>query len=847
MVKRRRKIKSQESKLLKNPSTFTGLDSIAGPSDPQVLTPVKSVRRRLQFDDDLLSADTSSESSDIPNPFTDSEEDIELTELLPSTTSTPVKKSLFENQELITTHVPTTLDVSVMLEELAYAPAPHSPLPVTQLVVPDKSTQHETELSTATNMSLSPDLISSMSFPSKTAPLHHPESQTKLPIEPYHDAFESLFPEFQPLPLGSTSHEPKTLQMEHNFPEFQPLPLETNFQEFEPLPLELNYLEPQSLALEPQSTQSQRENSPALLPIPVPEHNLATPIERTETIQPTDPHQNIIQGQVKHPVLRPCTCKMNCITKLPEERRLQINLEFWTQPYTQRRNWMFQHRPAKDQKKSHSYLLPTHLGELKNVCQLFFLRTLGYSSNSVLRSLDSSTSAGELFTPEDKRGKHKPRHATPDRVIPLIDEHIESFHPAVSHYRRAHAPNRRYLSPELTVRDMHSLFKELHPHIRDKVGYDTYRRRLVLKNISFSKLGNEQCELCLEFSHHEHQLPSLDLDCETCRDFKMHKDKAEISREHYERDKEKDPQPGTELYMSADMQKVIMLPCMPGVKTCVFTNRLVAFHETFAPMGQQAKKRYPKQVIAVMWHEAISGRSAADVTSAFVKAIHEMSQDARDIVIWCDNCSGQNKNWYLFTSLVRVMNSNNHPLLHSVTLKYLETGHTFLSCDSFHGLVEKNMRKRGIIHNFKDLVAVVQTAGGGPKILEMDVSDFREWNKRVTGGKTVTVPKLRDIQVARFQQGSKTMFFKLSHNDKVFEEVDFIMKRTQKDMDRGVDQPKCRQGPRGIPVWKKNGIVTNLCRLMPDTKQVFWNDLPTNEASTDLTENDDRPIDDDPY
>jgi len=76
------------------------------------------------------------------------------------------------------------------------------------------------------------------------------------------------------------------------------------------------------------------------------------------------------------------------------------------------------------------------------------------------------------------------------------------------------------------------------------------------------------------------------------------------------------------------------------------------------------------------------------------------------------------------------------------------------------------------------LVSVVQTAGGGPKVIEMEVGDFREWNKRVTGGKTVTVPKLRDVQVAKFQHGSKSMFFKLSPNEEELHEVDFIMKRT---------------------------------------------------------------------
>ena len=61
--------------------------------------------------------------------------------------------------------------------------------------------------------------------------------------------------------------------------------------------------------------------------------------------------------------------------------------------------------------------------------------------NSVLQSLDSATSADDMFAPRDKRGTQKPLHATPDHALALIDEHIESFHLSVSHYRREHAPN----------------------------------------------------------------------------------------------------------------------------------------------------------------------------------------------------------------------------------------------------------------------------------------------------------------------------------------------------------------------------------------------------------------------
>ena len=63
-------------------------------------------------------------------------------------------------------------------------------------------------------------------------------------------------------------------------------------------------------------------------------------------------------------------------------------------------------------------------------------------------------------------------------------------------------------------------------------------------------------------------------------------------------------------------------------------------------------------------------------------------------------------------------------------------------------------------------------------------------------------------------------------------------------MEREVDQPKGRAAPRGIPQWKKVKIVRELCKLMPQTKTAFWEELPTDEASRDLT-NEDQPIDED--
>ena len=45
-------------------------------------------------------------------------------------------------------------------------------------------------------------------------------------------------------------------------------------------------------------------------------------------------------------------------------------------------------------------------------------------------------------------------------------------------------------------------FKEWHPEI--KVSYDSYKKEVARMNISFVKLGEEECEDCIMDKNHEH-------------------------------------------------------------------------------------------------------------------------------------------------------------------------------------------------------------------------------------------------------------------------------------------------------------------------------------------------------
>ena len=53
-------------------------------------------------------------------------------------------------------------------------------------------------------------------------------------------------------------------------------------------------------------------------------------------------------------------------------------------------------------------------------------------------------------------------------------------------------------------------------------------------------------------------------------------------------------------------------------------------------------------LILCLWHEAIAGRLASYVASAYVKCI--VTSGSPNILFWADNCGPENKKWTLFTA-----------------------------------------------------------------------------------------------------------------------------------------------------------------------------------------------------
>lgn len=525
-----------------------------------------------------------------------------------------------------------------------------------------------------------------------------------------------------------------------------------------------------------------------------------------------------------HAFLGKCECKHHaCMAEdLDEDSLRQINLEFWTSPYLAQTAFLEKHAvkmPVKRQRSviaKKTYTMNYTLPKIPNkvtVCKRMFLNTLGTQSYALLERLAANNANDSFVQRDDQRGKNKKSNAFSDEKNALIKNHILSFNPCISHYRREHAPRRFYLPSELTVKQMFDDFKVKHPN--EKLQYPTYAKFLKGMNISFTKLGGEECHICEEMKTHIHN--EGENDCKDCEQWAKHTEDYRIARNMYEEDRAKNGN-----YYSVDMQKVVILPVLSHhAKKAAFVSRLVVFNETFVPLGGSRNKK----ILSVIWHEGITGRNADDVSTCFFLALKNLNKAS--VTLWMDNCSGQNKNWYLFQAMVFLVNQNDGP--DSVEFKYLTAGHTSMSADSFHAAIERKKKKIGDVYTVDDFCDIVRSSTANVEILNMGKKILFTNKTRARSN----LPKLGPIKVAKFQRGKTTLAFKLSHATENFVEVEFLPKALTKTVKNGNLPQECNT-MRGIPSAKKNKINDELGPLMSERGRRFFDSLIVSEEAADL-------------
>lgn len=273
-----------------------------------------------------------------------------------------------------------------------------------------------------------------------------------------------------------------------------------------------------------------------------------------------------------HSVKGSCSCKKKCSQKIGAARQNDINTQFWMITNKDEQKMFAMSCVKKSEKKRHTvksgnsrrtysfqYFLKNEKGEDIEVCKTFLLQTLGYDTENDRLLKNVRNRDPSMITP-NRDGRVLRRNSSKKIDRTVILEHINSFHPTVSHYRREHAPNRLYLPSDITVTLMYKAFREKYPDIN--FSYELYRKEVEGLNISFTKLGHEECWECEAFDTHKiqtkHKINPEELEvleCEACEKWRTHNQKTKAARAEYRKDAENIPD-DEKIIVSADLQKV---------------------------------------------------------------------------------------------------------------------------------------------------------------------------------------------------------------------------------------------------------------------------------------------------
>lgn len=206
-----------------------------------------------------------------------------------------------------------------------------------------------------------------------------------------------------------------------------------------------------------------------------------------------------------------------------------------------------------------------------------------------------------------------------------------------------------------------------------------------------------------------------------------------------------------------------------------------------------------------------------------------------------DNCASQNKNWSLFSYIVWMINSTEIQV-RTIELNYLETGHTFMSADSFHHQVAKQLKQKGKVYDFEDFSDAVQNSNSGKVIVSQLTSPsdfFSEFNYSSSHviNKTDPRPYLSDMVQVIFNRGSLNLTYKTKYDCEQYTELKFLKAKYIKQ--NKLPKPPVKPSLRGITIDKLTDIQKKLVPLMPENRQAFWKKLHFSEAADLIVEVDD--------
>ena len=396
-----------------------------------------------------------------------------------------------------------------------------------------------------------------------------------------------------------------------------------------------------------------------------------------------------------------------CMSKTEPKRRVTV-----PSSHKQRAVWHYKVRLA---------------GKSLIVCQLF-LRNVLRESPKRLEILQSKILAGNGLL--DERGKHTNRPNQIDfEAWTLLDVYCESIPHAPSHYSHSKTDRQYFLNPDLNMKKVFDGFIDYYGAVTGNdivIAFNTFERHFVTSMpYGFKLPRTDVCNMCFE---HESKCSATDEML-----FKLHKKKVE-GYKHIKAlilEKAKAEQHGV-LVLEFDYAQNLPLPKIPV--TDQFYKRLLWMY-VFNVHVYERNTSY-------MYHfvEGMSKKGANSVCSFLLDVIRLERGQAKEIFLFSDACSGQNRNWTMVTFLMTVAAEFGVTITHVFPVR----GHSYCQCDRNFALFSRKVKKTERVETVHDYVQIVEKCKEKHPFIvkEGAVKDFDSHLKQ-------RFKKPRDLQVSK--------------------------------------------------------------------------------------------------
>lgn len=136
--------------------------------------------------------------------------------------------------------------------------------------------------------------------------------------------------------------------------------------------------------------------------------------------------------------------------------------------------------------------------------------------------------------------------------------------------------------------------------------------------------------------------------------------------------------------LTFDMEKTLNIPKLPT--NIVYYLRQLNLYNFGIHVGSI------DEAIFNVWVEYEASRGCQEVGSCLRKYIMTIVSPVKKLFLWSDSCGGQNRSIKLVLMLIHTL--QNHPSLQTISLRFLQSGHSFLPNDSDFGDVECALKSK---------------------------------------------------------------------------------------------------------------------------------------------------------